>query len=65
MNTEQEYRAALKAHDWYYDYSDDHSVWSAGRAQRDQLRQLRKSLDSDGKIWNEIAQADFKQNIKN
>lgn len=23
--------ASLARHDWYYDFSDDHSVWNAGR----------------------------------
>lgn len=62
---EQTYRRLLAGHDWYYDYSDDHSAWSAGRAQREKLRELRKQIDPDCKIWNEIAPADFKQNIKN
>jgi hypothetical protein len=55
MNTEQEYRAALKAHDWYYDYSDDYTAWCRGRDERDALRTARKQLDADGKIWNEYA----------
>lgn len=55
MNTEQEYRAALQAHDWYYDYSDDHKVWCAGRDQRSALRIARDKLDADGTIWNEYA----------
>lgn len=60
MNTEQQYRQALGAHDWYYDYSDDHSVWAAGKAQRAALRDMRNNIDADGKIWNEYAPADFK-----
>ena len=30
----------LNAHDWYYDYSDDHSVWKAGLANKQRLRAL-------------------------
>lgn len=29
--TIQEYWDALKAHDWYYEYSDDGSVWRKGK----------------------------------
>jgi hypothetical protein len=25
-----EYYEALQKHDWYYEYSDDHSVWANG-----------------------------------
>lgn len=27
----------LKAHDWFYDYSDDHKVWVAGRESANKL----------------------------
>lgn len=58
---EKNYRQMLAQHDWFYDYSDDHSAWSAGRAQREKLRELRKQIDPDSKIWDEIAPAEFKQ----
>lgn len=29
----------LKGHDWYYGYSDDHSVWQRGRQQEAVIRQ--------------------------
>lgn len=35
----------LKAHDWYYAYSDDHSVWRSGRAAEAALRETREELD--------------------
>ena len=60
MSTEQQYRQALAGHDWYYDYSDDHSVWAAGKSQREALREMRKNIDPTGAIWNEYAPADFK-----
>lgn len=59
MNTEQEYRKALAGHDWYYDYSDDYSVWAAGKRQRESLREMRKHIDPEGVIWNECAPPDF------
>ncbi len=31
----------LKTHDWYYQYSDDHRVWTKGRERADEIqRQL-------------------------
>lgn len=41
MNTElfDAYVAQLRAHDWYYDYSDDHQVWLAGKAAEKSLRE--------------------------
>lgn len=57
--SEQEYRNLLGRHDWYYDYSDDHSVWAAGKSQRESLRAMRNNIDPDGSIWNQYAPADF------
>lgn len=28
-----EFRKLLSTHDWYYNYSDDHSVWRKGQAE--------------------------------
>ena len=30
----------LRGHDWYYAYSDDHSVWKAGRAKESKIKGL-------------------------
>lgn len=27
----------LKAHDWFYDYSDDHQAWTSGRQQANKI----------------------------
>lgn len=35
--TIEEYYALLEKHDWYYEMSDDHRVWKAGVAARDNL----------------------------
>jgi hypothetical protein len=45
MMTTEEYQAKLKAHDWYYDYSDDHSVWRRGKAERQELWELANESD--------------------
>lgn len=34
----QSYLHALRQHDWDYEFSDDHSVWRAGRANEIKLR---------------------------
>ena len=33
----------LSRHDWYYDYSDDHSVWQKGRDASEQLRRIAEN----------------------
>ena len=38
----------LKSHDWYFDYSDDHSVWKKGMAERSAINQEQKRLVNDG-----------------
>jgi hypothetical protein len=53
--TLDQYIAQLKAHDWFYEYSDDHRVWQAGRDVIEQLRQAQRTLDPQGIIWNEHA----------
>jgi len=40
--------AALKRHDWYYDYSDDHRVWSSGNANWKLIQDLRHRLNIEG-----------------
>ncbi|HEX2753296.1 MAG TPA: hypothetical protein VHP34_09415 [Alphaproteobacteria bacterium] len=57
---EENYRKLLRAHDWYYDYSDDHSVWKRGVAARDTLNGIRRAIDPEGTIWNELAPDMFK-----
>jgi hypothetical protein len=34
----------LASHDWYYDYSDDHSVWCRGRDQRAAINAEQRRL---------------------
>lgn len=51
----EKYIHALKYHDWFFEWSDDHRVWKAGMNSLDRLREQRKKLDPDWKIWNEHA----------
>lgn len=47
------YIKSLKAHDWFYEYSDDHRVWTRGKDQRRIILNLREQCDPDSEIWNE------------
>ncbi|WP_225784698.1 hypothetical protein [Xenophilus sp. Marseille-Q4582] len=58
--TEAEYRAALAVHDWHFERSDDHGVWTAGVNSLGRLQAMRKRLDTDGAIWNEYAPVEFR-----
>jgi len=40
--TLQEFYDALASFDWYYEMSDDHSVWTAGVRRSDELRAIAK-----------------------
>jgi hypothetical protein len=40
--SEEDYLKLLKAHDWTYHYSDDHSVWKKGTETAQQLTMLAK-----------------------
>lgn len=48
--TEQlfELEVLLKKHDKYYDYSDDHSVWSKGNAEWKSIQSLSTQLKLAG-----------------
>jgi len=34
----------LQFHDWYYDYSDDHSVWARGQRENDAINEEQRRL---------------------
>lgn len=54
MSKIDEYKRLLATMDWYYVYSDDHSVWARGRDQMKKLIDLQKEIDPDRKIWNQF-----------
>ena len=45
MLTVEEYFDMLKRHDWFYEYSDDHSVWQKGQSAKAELQSLAKTND--------------------
>ena len=54
-----EYVGLLSSHDWFYQYSDDHKAFCAGRDAMTQLRSLQAQLDPDWAIWNSKCPAEF------
>lgn len=52
---EAPYRAALKAMDWLFAYSDDSRAFSEGAAKLAALREMQPVFDPDGAIWDSIA----------
>jgi hypothetical protein len=38
----------LASHDWYYDYSDDHGVWTRGTRERVVINAEQRRLISEG-----------------
>ena len=58
---------ALRSHDWFFDFSDDHSVWTRGRNEKESLVAMAKKLVADGmdsievaNLWNEFAPSRFR-----
>lgn len=37
MEDLEKFEEMLKNHDWYYEYSDDHGVWQAGRRSKGEV----------------------------
>jgi len=48
MTTLDTFSQALHRHDWLYNYSDDHSVWSRGQDELNDLRRMIDELDRAG-----------------
>lgn len=53
--TESQYTEALARQDWFYEYTDDHSVWRQGHDSFRQLRAVQPHIDPTGAIWNLFA----------
>lgn len=57
----EEYRAALQAHDWDHEQSDDHSVYRRGVTERARLMIDAAALDPQFELWNEIAPPEYRR----
>ena len=53
MNIEQFFNEASR-HDWFYDYSDDHRVWTAGSDNQKRLYELARDNVTKEKIMSEF-----------
>ena len=58
---EDEYKQRLRFHDWYYNYSDDHGVFTKGSRERDLLNRMQDALDKNYEIWNKFAPEMFQR----
>lgn len=51
IETEEQYRQALAAHDWWYARSDDYTVYKEGQRNMGRLYQAARKFDPDLTIW--------------
>ena len=62
----KELEESLKRHDWYYNYSDDGSVWRAGQRSYERISSLMSKYaklmgqEAADEIWNANCPEDFK-----
>lgn len=50
----EELREMVRYHDWYYSYSDDISVYRAGKAREDKIKAALKEVNAEG-YYNEYS----------
>lgn len=55
LPTLAQYHAALAAHDWHFEHSDDHRAWCAGRDSLVRIRAMREQIDPAGVVFEEYA----------
>lgn len=59
MNPVERYIELLETHDWFYQFSDDHSVWKRGDDEYNTIMGLKAQLDPDGSIFNQYKPEDY------
>ncbi|MEY4441047.1 MAG: hypothetical protein RL442_47 [Pseudomonadota bacterium] len=64
MSALDKYKAALKAHDWFYMYADDYRSFDKGKDEWAAISAMQKSIDPDFIIFNEYAPPAMKVIIK-
>lgn len=55
------YVSALITHDWQFQFSDDHSTYVRGAAERQALCAMQATIDPLFRIWNRHAPVDFRR----
>jgi hypothetical protein len=53
----------LARHDWFFDYSDDHSVWRRGRDHLDLIHATAKLSPEHNELFAEYARAAFNNGL--
>ena len=61
--TVEEYEKLLIAHDWYYDYSDDHQVYIKGSENKQLLFNLSNTNAKFKELWNAYHDKYFKETV--
>jgi len=51
--TKEEFYKELVTHDWFYDYSDDHRVWTQGQNNNERIRKLSSENNDFFVMYNE------------
>lgn len=51
--SKEEFIQLLQSHDWYYHFSDDHSVWLRGIAEEKQLLAIARSSVEFAKMYDD------------
>lgn len=60
---------ALKGHDWYYSYSDDHRVWDRGRQASERIGSLMEQYTAEAgaraaaELWNSHCPKGFRRQV--
>ena len=54
------YIRLLREHDWSFELTDNHAVWSANRDSLEALRVSRQLIDPDGAVWNQFAPQEWR-----
>ena len=44
----EEFEVALKNHDWFYNYSDDHRAWEKGNRESREISRMMRELLANG-----------------
>jgi hypothetical protein len=61
MTILEDYIKKLKAHDWYYEMSDDGRVYQKGKAERFAIESQRGTLDPQYEVWNQHCPPDYRR----
>jgi len=55
IESKEQYEHYLRTHDWFYEWSDDHSVWLRGWRAVAYLKEAAPLFDPDLSVWRKYA----------